>query len=153
MFKGREVLFFVLFVSLFIEQGCVPLLVAGTGAVLYEVTDDDSELDELRRRANELYEFQANREDVLDAVVSVFSDRGYVIKDSDYQMGMIAAADEKEDLYIVASVESVTQETTTIRMTMKVLDCVIGDKELLAKLADDIQTEILKKKESLSIAN
>ncbi|MDD5440677.1 MAG: hypothetical protein PHZ27_00505 [Candidatus Omnitrophica bacterium] len=107
----------------------------------------------MRRRANELYEFQANREDVLDAVVSVFSDRGYVIKDSDYQMGMIAAADEKEDLYIVASVESVTQETTTIRMTMKVLDCVIGDKELLAKLADDIQTEILKKKESLSIAN
>ncbi|MDD5440676.1 MAG: hypothetical protein PHZ27_00500 [Candidatus Omnitrophica bacterium] len=45
MFKGREVLLFVLFVSLFIEQGCVPLLVAGTGAVLYEVTDDDSELD------------------------------------------------------------------------------------------------------------
>ena len=136
-------------IVIFFNSGCALLLVGAVGVGGYKATKAifkrRPELTEMQRRALECKEIEGTREDVLRATVTVFQDRGFSIKSSDYTGGIITAEVEKPFLHILASVEEFTADRIKMRITMKDVDGVIEDEKVFAKMFDDIQAEVFRR--------
>lgn len=127
-------------------SGCVAVLAgAGGYCAIKAMTRRHPKLTDMQRRALECKEIEGNREDVLRATVTVFQDRGYSVKSSDYQGGIITALRDKPCLDITASIEEFASDRIKMRITLKDQDGVIEDPKIFAKLFDDIQAEVFRR--------
>jgi len=136
-------------ISSFACSGCAALLIGAVGAGGYygikKITRRHPRLTEMQRRSLECREIEGKREDVLRATVTVFQDRGYSVKTSDYQGGIIAAQLEKPVLDITATIEEFASERIKMRITIKDKDGVVEDEKVFAKLFEDIQAEVFRR--------
>lgn len=136
----------VLLVITFTCSGCAALLLgAGGYYAVKAITKRHPKLTEMQRRSLECKEIDGKREDVLRATVTVFQDRGYSVKSSDYQGGIITAEVEKPFLDITAAIEEFTSERIKMRITMKDKDGIVEDAKVFAKLFEDIQAEVFRR--------
>lgn len=129
-------------------SGCVPLIAGGLiGAVVVKSTNGQRrpKLTELQRRSLECKEIEGRREDVLRATVTVFQDRGYSVKTSDYQGGIIAAQSEKPFFDITTTIEEFTPDRIKMRVTIKDKDGVVEDGKVFVKLFEEIQAEVFRR--------
>lgn len=127
-------------------SGCIAVLAgAGGYCAVKAMTTRYPKLTEMQRRALECKEIEGKREDVLRAAVTVFQDRGYFVKSSDYQGGIITAEAGKPVLNVTASIEEFTSDRINMRVTIKDKDGVIEDPKVFAKLFEDIQAEVFRR--------
>lgn len=132
------------------STGCVYL---AAGAVGYGVTKmvkpkkRQPKLTEMQRRSLEARELEGAREDVLWATVTVLQDRGYIVKTSDYQAGIIAAELQKPEYSEVgATIEEFTENRIKMRITITDKDGAVEDPKIFSKIFSDIQAEVFRRK-------
>jgi hypothetical protein len=132
----------------FASSGCIFLAAGavGYGATKMITGKRKPRLTEMQRRALEVKELEGTREDVLKATVTVLQDRGYIIKTSDYQAGIIAAEIQKPSCSeIGAAVEQFTETRIKMRVTVTDKDGVVEDPKVFSKIFDDIQAEVFRR--------
>ena len=126
-----------------------------------------TQLTPLQRRSIEARELEGRYEDAQKATIQVFQDYGYIIKNSDYQSGVIQAESgvKREGLFgvmtnneITATIEQFGENKVKERITLvnkrKVSSQygtqedsqIIADPQLFQKMYDDIQKEMFIRK-------
>jgi hypothetical protein len=123
-------------------------------------------LSPMQRRSIESRDLQGEFDDAFKATLQVFQDHGYVVKNSDYQAGIIQGETGiKQDwlgtmtnFEITATIEQFGENTVKERISLvkKIKSSsqygtqedskIIDDPELFQKLYDDIQKEIFIRK-------
>lgn len=123
-------------------------------------------LSSLQRRSIETRELQGKFDDTFKATLQVFQDYGYIIKNSDYQSGIIQGETGiKRDFFgtmtnfeITATIEQFGDNIVKERITLvkKIKSNseyglsenskIVNDPELFQRLYDDIQKEIFIRK-------
>jgi hypothetical protein len=139
----------VILITSLLCSGCIPLLVGGAiGAGVVAATKNNqrkSKLTDMQRRAMEEKEIEGTKEDVIRATITIFQDKGLIVRTSDYQSGIITAGTDKPFFQITASVEQFAPDRVKMRIIMKDEKGATDDPKPYVKMFSDIETEMFRR--------
>ncbi len=126
-------------------SGCVAIVAGAVGYKLIKKgLSGPSRLTEEERKAIECRNFGENKDTVFKSVKEVFKNDGFIIHDTNYDKGIIAASSEEPSWDITASIEKYSENETTLRIVIKDKRKIVENKRAYERIFDNIQEELNK---------